>query len=128
MMYWRTLLKMLNDYDFEVGVVYRSDAYGRYYLAVDKNSLITIVGDITLECNRLRGSYSVVRNISVEGLCSIWKIPIGRLDEMSKRYFVPVRNNKTGRRLPDRFKTKQNTSQDSLTAIWARHRLHRIGS
>jgi len=110
---------------FEIGVVYRSPS-DRHYLAVDKRALITFVHDVILEVDEPANKFSVVRTMSVEKLCYEWRIPLGRLDEMSAIYFSPTRSNRAKRRLPDKFSSKENYSQDMINILWAKRRTHRI--
>ncbi len=110
---------------FEIGVVYRS-CFDRYYLAVDKRSLITFVYDVIIEVDEPTTKFSVVRTMSVEKLCHEWGITLDRLDEMSAIYFAPIRSNRTKRRLPDKFSSKENYSQEMINSLWAKHRTHRI--
>ena len=110
---------------FEIGVVYKS-RFDRHYLAVDKRSLITFVYDLILEVNDPDNKFSVVRTMSVEKLCHEWGIPLNRLDEMSAIYFAPTRSNRAKRRLPDKFSSKENYSQDMINILWAKHRTHRV--
>jgi hypothetical protein len=113
------------SYDFEIGVSYKNK-YGRYYLAVDKDVLVTFVcGDI-VECQNLTGKYSVARNISVEKLCNIWEITLDDLDVMSEIYFAPTRLEGTRRRLPDKYNVKDDYKQETINKFWAIHRTHRI--
>ena len=122
---------MLNKYfedtvtTFEIGVVYRSQT-SRYYLAVDKHSLVTFVHDVILEVDDPVTKFSVVRTMSVEKLCNEWDITMGRLDEMSAIYFAPHRSNRAKRRLPDKFSSKEHYSQDMINILWAKHRTHRV--
>lgn len=110
---------------FEIGVVYKSDK-GRCYLATDKHSLITFVRNIIVDCAEPRNKFSVARSTTVEELCHYWGITLERLDEMSAEYFAPQRSNKARRRLPDKFSSRENYSQDMVNELWATHRTHRI--
>jgi hypothetical protein len=110
---------------FEIGVVYRSQTE-RYYLAVDKQSLITIVHDVVIELDEPTNKFSVVRTMSVEKLCHTWGITLDRLDEISAVYFAPTRSNRAKRRLPDKFSSKETYSQDMINILWAKHRTHRV--
>ena len=110
---------------FEIGVVYRSLSE-RYYLAVDKQCLVTFVHDVILEVEEPINKFSVVRTMSVEKLCDEWRITMNKLDEMSAIYFAPARSNRAKRRLPDKFSSKEHSSQDMVNILWARMRTHRI--
>jgi len=111
--------------DFEIGVVYRN-RYDRCFLAVDKRSLITFVHDVIVECDEPNTKFNVVRTMSVEKLCHAWGITLDRLDQMSAEYFAPVRNDRVKRRLPDKFSSKENYSQDMINNMWAKRRTHRV--
>lgn len=113
------------DATFEIGVVYRSQ-FNRYYLAIDKQSLLTFVHDVILEVDEPTNKFSVVRTMSVERLCEEWGITLDRLDEMSDIYFAPTRSNRVKRRLPDKFSSKEVLSQDMVNNLWAKHRTHRV--
>lgn len=113
------------DYNFEIGVAYKNK-YGRYYLAIDKDVLMTFVSNDIVENRNLTAKYSVVRNISVEKVCGIWGVTLDRLDEMSAIYFAPERVEGTRRRLPDKFNTKDDYKQDTINKLWALHRTHRV--
>ena len=115
----------MSDYSFEIGVAYRNK-YNRFYLAVDKDVLITFIGGDIIEGRDLTGKYSVVRNISVEKLCEIWEITLDELDEMSEGFFAPKRSEGTRRRLPDKFNTKDDYKQETINKLWALHRTHRV--
>ena len=112
------------SYGFEIGVVYRSKEQ-RHFLAVDKSLLVTFVYDVVVECTP-GVKPSVCRNINVERLCEKWGITMNQLDEMSEEYFSPVKSDKVKRRIPDKFSSKRNYSQDALNSIWASHRTHRV--
>jgi hypothetical protein len=111
-------------YGFEIGVVYRNKDK-RFFLAVDKDLLITFVHGAIVECSPTVKP-SVARNINVERLCECWGITLDDLDVMSAEYFSPIKNSKPKRRLPDKFGAKKNYSQDALNSIWAMHRTHRV--
>jgi len=114
-------------HDFEIGVVYRN-GYGRHYLSVDRNFLVTMVYGNVVECENPPKPYSVIRSVSVEKLCNIWRITLDELDEkISNVYFAPVKT-QTKRRLPDKFSSKMDYSQDMINMLWAKHRTHRVSS
>lgn len=111
--------------NFEIGVVYRSST-DRYYLSVDRHTLLTFVHDVIVICDKPKNKFSVARTVSVEKLCAAWRITQNRLDEMSEEFFAPVRSTKVKRRIPDKFSNKEVYSQDMTNSLWARHRTHRI--
>lgn len=113
------------EYNFEIGVAYKNK-YGRYYIAVDKDVLVTFVGGDVVECGNLAGRYSVVRNISVEKLCNLWEITLDHLDEMSNSYFAPQRVEHSRRRLPDKYSAKDDYKQETINKLWALHRTHKV--
>lgn len=112
------------SFGFEIGVVYKSKE-DRLFLAVDKNLLVTFVHGVVVECTPTVKP-SVSRNVNVERLCNTWEITMDQLDVMSKEYFSPVKTDKARRRLPDKFSSGKNQSQDALNDIWASLRTHRV--
>ena len=111
-------------FGFEIGVVYRNKEQ-RFFLAVDKSLLFTVVHNTIVECTPTVKP-SVARNINVEKLCAKWGITMDQLDEMSGEYFCPVKPDKVRRRLPDKFSSKKTYNQDALNSIWASLRTHRV--
>jgi len=115
---------MLNN--FEIGVTYRGSK-GRYYLAYDRNHLLTVVNDIVVTFIHPSSKYYVARNTSVSKLCATWNISVNRLDDISSQFFYPnsratPRNNRrqSGRQCGN-LKLNQNK-------LWAKYRTHRLST
>lgn len=73
---------------FEIGLVYKKD--GRYFLAVDKDLLITGQEGTFFEL-RPAAKFDVARKVAVSKLCHTWGCTPSAMDATVRRYLCPNR-------------------------------------
>ena len=70
---------------YDIGNVY--EKIGTYYIAVDRNKLITFKKGKFVEVKTTEVHASGVNELSVGDLCEIWGCQLDRFDRVVKKYF-----------------------------------------
>lgn len=110
--------------DLEIGVIYTSRTSNVFWLAVDKNKLITIENQKTVREINPRSRYVPKREVTIQDILNEWKIPIETLDNITELYLRSNLVISSSRRGP-RDKINQNKDEEES---YMHIRLHRLPS
>lgn len=81
------ILKSHEAASYNIGNVY--EKVGTYYIAVDRNKLITFKKGKFVEVKTTEIHASEIDELSVGDLCEIWGCQLDRFDKVFKKYFQP---------------------------------------
>lgn len=73
---------------YEVGVVYVKNS--KLFLAVDDNRLLTFIRGKSKAVKPYHAeTYNIVRHVSVDDLCSAWKVTTATIDKAAAEFLAP---------------------------------------
>lgn len=94
---------------YDIGNVY--EKVGTYYIAIDKNKLITYKKGKWVEVKTEVPAASV-NELSIGELCDIWGVQLDRFDKIAQKYFGPDEDAKTQARKRKHQLTTEELADD----------------